>query len=178
MTLSGDPVLAIIVVPERVGGEAAIYALTEAAFEGQPHAGGNEHDVIDRLRERGQLWLSLVAKDGEELVGQVTFSLVTLSDGSSPWFGLGPVSVLPSRQCEGIGTQLILAGLDKITKEGALGCVLTGNPVYYRRFGFKLAPANVPSRESADYFQLKLLGAGQAKGCFAFHSAFYSVFPE
>ena len=51
MTLSGDPVLAIIVVPERVGDEAAIYALTEAAFEGQPHAGVNEQDVIDRLRE-------------------------------------------------------------------------------------------------------------------------------
>ena len=157
MTLSEDPDLSIIVVPEKVGDEAAIYTLTEAAFERQPYASGNEQDVIDRLRERGQLWLSLVAKDGEELFGQVTFSPVTLSDGSSPWFGLGPVSVLPWHQGEGIGAQLILAGLDKITKEGALGCVLTGNPVYYQRFGFKLAPANVPSQESADYFQLKLL---------------------
>ena len=158
--------MAIIVVPERVGDEAAIYALTEAAFEGQPHAGVNEQDVIDRLRESGQLWLSLVAKDGEELVGQVTFSLVTLSDGSSPWFGLGPVSVLPSRQCEGIGTQLILAGLDKITKEGALGCVLTGNPVYYRQLRFQTCPSQCAVARICRLLPVKAIGSWASKGLF------------
>ena len=152
---------------------AAIYEVTRAAFFGQPYAGGDEQDVVNRLRDLGQLTVSLVALDSEELVGQVSFSPVTLSDGSSPWFGLGPVSVRPDRQSEGIGGKLIRAGLDIIIQRGALGCVLTGDPEYYRPFGFQLAPDNVPQEEMPEYFQLKLLGAERAEGTFAFHSAFY-----
>ncbi|MEO1934857.1 MAG: hypothetical protein ABGX04_08760, partial [Myxococcales bacterium] len=54
-----------------------------------------------------------------------------------------------------------------------LGCVLTGNPAYYQRFGFELAPKNVPKEEPREFFQLKLLSATKAEGSFAFHSAFY-----
>ena len=158
---------------EQAGDESAIYKVTADAFRGRPYAGGDEQDLLNRLRELGQLALSLVAMDGDQLVGQITFSPVTLSDGSEPWFGLGPVSVTPERQGQGIGSQLIRSGLDEISARGALGCVLTGNPAYYQRFGFELAPKNVPKEESQAFFQLKLLTATKAKGSFAFHSAFY-----
>ena len=165
--------MAIEIRRERSGDESAIYRVTEAAFQGRPYAGGDEQDLVNRLRKLGQISLSLVAVDCEDLVGQVTFSPVTLSDGSRPWFGLGPISVTPVRQGEGIGGQLIRAGLDEIDCRGALGCVLTGNPIYYQRFGFQPAPRNVPEEESAKFFQIKLMKAVRAEGTFAFHRAFY-----
>ena len=96
-----------------------------------------------------------------------------LADGSAPWFALGPVSVEPDRQGEGIGGALIRAGLSAIEAEGALGCILTGNPEYYTRFGFVVSPSHCPPEEPGEYFHLKLLGAVEAQGQFAFHSAFY-----
>ena len=130
---------------------------------------------MNRLRELGQLALSLVAVDQDQMVGQVSFSPVTLSDGSGPWFGLGPVSVTPGHQTRGIGSQLIRAGLEAISARGALGCILTGNPAYYQRFGFELAPDNVPKNELPQFFQLKLLQAQTATGTFAFHPTFYET---
>ena len=152
---------------------AGIYQLTEAAFTGRPYAGGDEQDVINRLRDSGDLTLSLVALRGDELVGQVTFSPAVQADGTAPWFALGPVSVRPDCQNQGIGAELIEAGLGSIQQLGALGCILTGNPAYYRRFGFNLCPGCVPLRESADYFMLKLFDAQEPRGAFTFHPAFY-----
>ena len=54
--------------------------------------------------------------------------------------------------------------------------MLTGNPAYYQRFGFELAPKNVPKEEPPEFFQLKLLSATKAEGSFAFHSAFYESY--
>lgn len=152
---------------------AMIRAITELAFRGRPYAGGDEQDVIDRLRAVGALTLSMVAIVDGALVGQITFSPATIDDGSLPWFALGPVSVTPSHQGKGIGASLIEHGLAKIGELGALGCILTGNPDYYRRFGFELSPENVPSNESAEFFMLKLLHGKKPDGQFAFHKAFY-----
>lgn len=132
----------------------AIHDLTRWAFQGRPYAGGDEQDVIDRLRATDALTLSLVAEDQGGLSGQITFSPAINSDGSQPWFALGPVSVTPERQNQGIGGELIRQGLARIKALGALGCILTGNPEYYRRFGFTLAADLVPEAESAEYFML------------------------
>ena len=56
---------------------------------------------------------------------------------------------------------------------GALGCILTGDPNYYDRFGFQVNPENSPDSEPAEFFQLKLLEGNQPKGKFSFHEAFY-----
>jgi len=108
--------MAIEIRREESGDEAAIYCVTETAFQGRPYADGDEQDLVNRLRKLGQISLSLVAEDCDDLIGQVTFSPVTLSDGSRPWFGLGPISVSPDRQGEGVGGQLIRAGLDEINR--------------------------------------------------------------
>lgn len=163
----------VVIKSEAADDQEAIYRVTVDAFRGRPYAGGNEQDLVNRLRELDQLSVSLVAMEEDQLIGHVAFSPVSLSDGSGPWFGLGPVSVSPARQGRGVGGQLIQSGLDEIASRGALGCVLTGDPAYYQRFGFELAPENVPKSEPAEYFQLKLLSAGKAGGTFAFHPAFY-----
>lgn len=158
---------------EALADSADIYALTKLAFQGMPYADGDEQDVIERLRKSGALALSLVAIINSDVVGHIAFSNASLSGDTTSWFTLGPVSVLPTYQRRGIGSMLINAGLEKIEKRGALGCILTGNPDYYRRFGFKLAPDNVPENESELYFMVKTFTATVPHGIFCFDSAFY-----
>ena len=83
------------------------------------------------------------------------------------------MAVTPKRQGHGIGGQLITEGLQRATAAGAVGCVLTGNPAYYRPFGFELAPDHVPPQESAEYFMLRKLADITPTGAIGFHEAFY-----
>ena len=151
----------------------SIYDVTELAFRGRPYADGDEQDVVNRLRDANSLVLSLVAEVGARVVGQITFSEANNSDQSGPWFALGPVSVIPELQTQGIGSALINQGLAEIEGRGALGCILTGNPDYCRRFGFELCPSNVPTNEPPEFFMRKIFGPSSPIGSFQFHSAFY-----
>ena len=73
----------MIVREERDADKARIAALTEEAFRGAAHTDGTEHAIPRKLREAGQLAVSLVADDDGELLGHVVFSPVAISDGSS-----------------------------------------------------------------------------------------------
>ena len=121
---------------ERPGDEARIYEVTAAAFAPVPYSDGNEQDCINKLRADGDLTVSLVAEVDGEIIGHVAFSPVFLDGVYDHWYGLGPVSVWPDLQGQGIGKALIETGLEEIRKLGAKGCVLIGNPDYYHRFGF------------------------------------------
>ena len=155
--------------PETTRDIDAIRELTRVAFAPMPYSDGTEPDVIDRLRNADALTLSLVAEIDGEVVGQVTFSP---ANGSADWYALGPVSVQPERQSEGIGRAMIRAGLEQLRTAGATGCMLVGNPAYYSRFGFELTPALCPQDEPAEFFQTLRLGDG-ATDTLAFHAAFY-----
>jgi len=92
------------------------------------------------------LTLSLVAVDGDTIVGHVAISPVTISSGAAGWYGLGPISVLPNRQRQGIGSMLMTTALAELRRLGAFGCVVLGDPEYYGRFGFKAHPGlDLPS---------------------------------
>lgn len=159
--------------PEISNDVEAIYDLTKLAFTGKPYAGGDEQEVVDRLRRIGELSLSLVAEEGGMIVGQITFSQASIRETAGLWMALGPVSVLPQHQGKGIGGALIEEGIKRITEQAALGCILTGNPVYYRRFGFEFSPANTPENEPEEFFMLKRLSDVEPRGRFSFHPAFY-----
>ncbi len=139
-----------------------------------PYAGGDEQDVINRLREAGALSVSLVATIDDEIVGHVAFSPADAADSTGPWFTLGPVSVLPDYQRQGIGSALIRQGLDDLEALGALGCVLVGNPEYYQRFGFELAPATAPQDDYRDVFMIYCFSTGRPGSTIEFHPAFYA----
>jgi putative acetyltransferase len=113
-----------------------LFDITAAAFEGQPYSQQTEPYIVNALRAAGALAISLVAEMGGDVVGHVAFSCVKISDGSEDWYTLGPVSVLPARQKQGIGSALIRQGLADLKKLGARGCMLVGHPGYYERFGF------------------------------------------
>ncbi len=114
----------------------AIRDLTAKAFANMPYSDGSEPRIIDALRRDGDLSVSLVAVEDDQILGQITFSPVTIAEAEN-WYGLGPVSVHPLRQSQGIGGALIKSGLEAIKQLGAKGCVLVGNPDYYSRFGFR-----------------------------------------
>jgi len=73
-------------------------------------------------------------------VEHVAFLPLIISDGSQEWYGLGPVSVLPKYQKQGIGKSLINRGLSMLKELGGQGCALVGDPNYYNQFGFKNFP--------------------------------------
>jgi putative acetyltransferase len=127
---------------------AAITEVTVAAFESLEISNHTEQFIIEALRSAGVLTLSLVAEVDGRVVGHIAFSPITISDGTTSWYGLGPVSVLPVYQRMGIGKALIRAGLSRLEALDAKGCCLVGHPQYYRKFGFEnvagLAHEGVP----------------------------------
>ncbi|MDO8322978.1 MAG: N-acetyltransferase [Phenylobacterium sp.] len=159
--------------PERPGDAREISQLTTAAFAPMPFSDGDEARVIDALREAGALTLSLVALTAEgELVGHIAFSPVRIDDQPGDWYGLGPVSVAPRLQRQGVGSALIATGLDRLRDLSAAGCVLLGNPDYYRRFGFLSDPALTYQGRPNRYFQHLVLKGPPAQGDASFHPAF------
>ena len=115
----------------------AITEITKLAFENHPHSNNTEQFITNALRAANALTISLVAEVDGKLVGHIAFSPVTFSDGSENWYGLGPISVEPNYQKQGVGTKLVNEGLYLLKDLGAEGCVLVGNLNYYERFGFR-----------------------------------------
>ncbi|GGX77022.1 GCN5 family N-acetyltransferase [Litchfieldella qijiaojingensis] len=150
----------------------AIEALTALAFLDAPHVSHTEQFIVNELRKAGQLSVSLVAENYDGIVGHVAVSPVTLSDGSAGWYGLGPISVTPERQGQGIGTKLMEKALTVLREKGAAGCVLVGDPNYYSRFGFKAEPSLVLPGVPPAYFQALMFRGAVPVGLVSFHEAF------
>jgi putative acetyltransferase len=163
---------AIVIRAEAPDDADAIRAVTQAAFEGMPFSRSEEPHIIDRLREAGDLALSLVAANAERIVGHIAFSPVTISDGSAHWFGLGPISVWPQMQRRGIGTALIKHGIAGLREQGANGIVVLGSDEPYARFGFVHNPGLVYSGAPAQYFQSLVLAGSCPRGEVKYAPAF------
>lgn len=157
---------------ETAGDDEAITELTVAAFRTLEISQHTEQFIVRALRAAGALAVSLVAEEDGRVVGHVAFSPVRLSDGTPDWYGLGPVSVLPARQRQGIGTALVRAGLARLRSMGARGCCLVGHPDYYVKFGFRtldqLSHPGVPP----EYFLALSFDGQWPQGTVAFHEAF------
>jgi len=149
--------------------------VTREAFLPMPYSNDTEADIISALRVSGDLSLSLVAEHAGEIIGQITFSPVTINAKHNHWFGLGPVAVNPDQQGLGVGSALIKKGLKDMKALGAKGCVLVGNPNYYGRFGFfSDLKLNYGKFDNQFVQQLPFGGgkmSGQIKYCDAFENA-------
>jgi putative acetyltransferase len=158
---------------ERPEDAASIEHLTTLAFAGMPHAGGNEGRIPAALRSAGALTLSLVAVDqAGALIAHVAFSPVEIDRRADGWFALGPVAVRPDLQRRGIGNKLIRAGLARLEAMGAAGCVLLGEPGYYRRFGFVNGTALTYLGYVTPHLQWLVLSGEAPAGAVTFHPAF------
>jgi len=166
-------VAAFTIRDEASGDAAAIRAVTLAAFRDMPYSEQTEAAIVDALRAAGALAISLVATEGDAVVGHVAVSPVTIAGTEAPgWYGLGPLSVRPDRQRRGIGTALMRAVVERLRTRGARGCVLVGHPAYYARFGFGdtggLGYPGVPS----GYFRALAFADEVPAGIVAFHPGF------
>jgi putative acetyltransferase len=161
-----------IIRPETPFDVAAIDAVTIAAFRNAPHGDHAEQFIVAALRNGGALTISLVAECAREVVGHVAVSPVAIADGTTHWYGLGPISVLPALQGQGIGSLLMHAALDRLRLLGAQGCVVLGDPAYYARFGFKPMAGLVLPEVPPEYFQALPFGSSAPRGVVRYHPAF------
>jgi putative acetyltransferase len=150
----------------------AIAEVTQAAFATCPYSHQTEQFILAALRAAGALSVSLVAELEGQVVGHVAFSPVTISDGNPHWYGVGPVSVLPRHQRQGIGSALLCEGFSRLQTPGARGCVLVGEPAYYQRFGFRNRPTLTLEGVPPQYFLALPFGDQIPTGAVVFHPAF------
>lgn len=151
---------------------AAIETVTVAAFKDIEHTEHTEQFIIRELRRSGVLSVSLVAEDNGAVIGHVAVSPITISNGATEWYGLGPISVAPERQGRGVGARLMECALTELRALGAAGCVVLGEPGYYSRFGFTAEPSLVLPGVPAEYFQAISFNGSLPSGEVSYHAAF------
>ena len=162
----------ILIRNETDADVSAITEVTVAAFKTLAVSNHTEQYIIAALRAAGALTLSLVAEAEGRVIGHIAFSPVTISDGTRNWYGLGPVSVLPAYQRQGVGKALIREGLARLKAMNARGCCLVGHPDYYRKFGFTNMPGLVLEGVPQEVFFALCFDGQVPQGTVAFHEAF------
>jgi len=165
----------ITIRSETAADIGAITTVTIAAFRTLEISNHTEQFIIEALRAADALTVSLVAEKDGRVLGHIAFSPVTISDGAPNWFGLGPVSVLPEHQREGIGKALIQVGLSRLKDMHAQGCCLVGHPDYYRKFGFTNTPGLVHEGVPPEVFFSLSFDGHTPQGTVAFHEGFKAV---
>jgi len=113
-----------------------VRALNIAAF-GQE----TEADIVDAIRTDCADAVSLVALDGQEIVGHIFFSpvLIECENETVQAMGLGPMAVWPQQQRQGFGSLMVKAGIEAMRQLGCPLIVVLGHPDFYPRFGFRPA---------------------------------------
>lgn len=150
----------------------AICDVTKAAFANCRYSRHTEQFIVGALRSADALTISLVAEVDGKVVGHIAFSPVTISDGSQNWYGIGPLSVSPEYQRQGIGQSLMHEGLSRLKALGAKGCVLVGDPDYYERFGFRSWPELTHEGVPQENCLALAFGEKKAQGVVKFHPGF------
>jgi putative acetyltransferase len=163
---------------ETSGDVAAIRAVTAAAFARPGEDVPVEAPLVDWLRE-SRAWipgLSFVAVDPSGAVlGHVVCTRGTIE--SAPVLALGPLSVRPDRQLQGVGKTLMHAVLGAADALGEPLVALLGSTEYYPRFGFRLASEygiTPQHQEWEEHFQVRTLTAYDpaVRGEFAYPEPF------
>ncbi len=147
-----------------------------------------EANLVNTLRDSGCPMVSLVAEEGDQIVGHILFTPVELSsDGAAvnnkdlKLMGLAPMAVVSDYQKKGVGSQLIKAGLEHCNTLGVDAVVVLGHPDYYPRFGFVASVEygiKVGLDVPEDVFMVQELKKGcldGRSGTIKFHEAFAGV---
>jgi putative acetyltransferase len=162
----------IVIRNETHDDVCAITEVTIAAFKTLEISNHTEQFIIEALRAAKALTVSLVAETDGRVIGHIAFSPVTISDGTPNWYGLGPVSVLPEYQRQGIGKALIHEGLSRLKSTHARGCCLVGHPEYYKKFGFDNVPELVHEGVPSEVFLVLSFDGHTPQGTVAFYEGF------
>ncbi len=160
--------------PEQEQDRPAVRQVNESAFERPAEA-----DLVAAVRDQAAPVISLVAQDGDAIIGHILFSPVTLSAHKNlVLMGLAPMAVVPELQHQGVGSALVRAGLEACRNLGAGAVMVLGHPQYYPRFGFSPAVGyGIRSEYSVpdDTFMVLELQPGSLRGVSGvvkYHAAF------
>jgi putative acetyltransferase len=150
-----------MVIRERTpADDSAIRNLNDSTF-----GGTDESRLIEGLRAAGFVAVELVAVD-PSVAGHILFSALDVIVGDKPvrTLALAPMAVQPHRQCHGIGSALVRAGLQRARERGWQAVIVLGHHDYHPRFGFSavrhrlLARRPVPHRPSlAGHDRLRMI---------------------
>jgi putative acetyltransferase len=112
-----------------------VYDINVSAFPTETEA-----KLVDALRKSASEYISQVAVEGQNVVGHIMFTPVTLEPFEDlRLMGLAPMAVSPSLQRGGIGSELVKTGLLRCTESDVGAVAVLGHPQYYPRFGFRPA---------------------------------------
>ena len=119
---------------ETAGDREAVEKLNREAFQGEYEAA-----LIGRLDAAGLSRISLVAVLENEIAGHILFSALPTSvdERELNALALGPMSVRPDVQRQGIGSKLIKSGLEIAAKRDLDAVIVLGHTDYYPKFGFR-----------------------------------------
>lgn len=143
--------------------------LTREAFWNVYRPGCDEHFVLHNMRADARFVKELdyvIELDGI-IVANIVYALgyLTLDNGEKRDILIfGPVSVLPQYQKQGFAERLINFTLEKAKALGYNCVAITGNPDYYKKYGFVSASTfgvyyeGMDKSDDAPFFMIKQLG--------------------
>jgi putative acetyltransferase len=117
-----------------------IHAIREVNM--QAFGQNQEAGLIDTIRRSCNDLISLVAVAQNTIGGHIFFSPVTIESKTKKTIrgvGLAPMAVLPAFQRQGVGTELVRDGVERVRKKGFPFIIVLGHASYYPRFGFEPA---------------------------------------
>lgn len=144
----------------------AIARVNELAF-----ARPNEARLVEGLRRSPHFIpeLSLVAALGDNVVGHILFTRVTVGrdENARAAISLAPMAVLPGHQRRGIGSALVRTGLEEARRLDHDVVIVVGHVDFYPRFGFvpaSRAGIKAPFRVHDEAFMVCELRPGALEG--------------
>lgn len=155
--------------------------LIREAFYNVYRPGCFEHFVVHNLRNDKSFIkeLDYVLIVDNKVIGNIVYSLGKLKYDSGLEKNIltfGPVSILPLYQHKGYGEKLINYTMEKAYKLGFNEIVITGNPNYYKKYGFESASKyniyyeGLDKNEESPFFMIKIFDKNKFENSDAVYS--------
>lgn len=152
----------VVIRDRKPADDEVIRQLNDQAFGGRDESG-----LIEALRSTDLAVIELVAIESAAIVGHILFSRLDLMLDERPVrsLALAPMSVLPSRQRAGIGSDLVRSGIERAQHDGWEAVIVLGHPAFYSRLGFSAALAHcIEAPFSGEAFMALALRPGALDG--------------
>jgi len=157
--------------------------ITRESFWNLYKPGCDEHLVLHTLRNSKSYIsnLDLIAIFEKEIIGHIISTKAKVVDSLNNEHEIlcvGPLSVLPKFQKQGIGSKLLNESIKVAKESGHRGMILFGNPEYYHRFGFRNAQEySITTKDYQNFepfmaLELQRNGLANVKGRFFEDNAF------
>ena len=150
-----------------------IRTLLKAAFETAAEA-----DLVEAMRRRGAIVLSLVATHGSAIVGYVSFARIWVEQegGDFAAVALAPLAVAKEYRGRGIGALLVKEGHACLAAKGEALSIVLGDPRFYGRLGYSRHRASGFASDYPEEFLLAISFADAPReGALSYPDAFRNV---